>query len=273
MTILLSTKSSTHWQRYIIVSLNSSFSFFSRHGLLLACLLLCNRWLAHTLQSWWLTSTLSPALHVAIGRCHIGWNEITVRCVVLLVKHKLFCWLQGCTRFRVLSLLCELGVLSKRVVWLSWELLLTQASPSDLLDRVFIRAARAESLDFSRWLWPAKHVRFLTAIIYVTRAWHTIGHVILTLCLEGGVDDRVRHDRGVVREHPDLHLLGLVGPNRWNKRLDLATMHGVTIECEAELITQVTCHCLEIILNENMKTSVLNKETNFSCFVGLPWWS
>lgn len=92
-------------------------------------------------------------------------------------------------------------------------------------------------------------MRLLTPIVNVTGT-DTVSHVIkMTLCLERGVDDRVRHDGGVVREDPDLHLFGLVGPDWRHKRLDFATVHSVAIECEAKLITQVTCHCLEIVLD------------------------
>ena len=90
---------------------------------------------------------------------------------------------------------------------------------------------------------------FIVSVDRASPSESIIVHIAdLAVRLKRRVDDRVGHDGGVVREHPDLHLFGLVRLDGRNKRWHLAPVHGVTIQSEACLVVQVTRHRLEIVL-------------------------
>ena len=62
------------------------------------------------------------------------------------------------------------------------------------------------------------------------------------------VEQRVRHDRRVVSEHPNLHFLRLVGLDRRYDGAYFSPVHGVPGQREAKLVGQVTSHRAEVVL-------------------------
>ena len=61
----------------------------------------------------------------------------------------------------------------------------------------------------------------------------------------------MRHDVGVVPEHPELHLLRLVGLDRCNDGAHFAPVDWITIQGEPKLVRQVAGHRFEVILRNN----------------------